>query len=80
MVDPSVDFDLTVLGEGICFERIEDVYHKKTDPHHYLNSKSCHPPHVKKAIPYGQTLRLRRICNSDKVLDDRVCQLKGFFC
>ena len=55
MVDPSVDFDLTVLVERICFERMEnfftDVYHKPMDPDQYLNSKFCHPPHVKKAIP-----------------------------
>ena len=31
-----------------------DVYCKPTDTHQYLDSKSCHPSHVKKGIPYGQ--------------------------
>ena len=31
-----------------------DVYSKPTDTHQYLDIKSCHPAHVKKAIPYGQ--------------------------
>ena len=55
VIDPSAGFDLTVLVERICFERIEDfftdVYHKPVDSDQYLNSKSCHSPHVKKAIP-----------------------------
>ena len=42
-----------------------DVYHKPTDAHQYLNFRSCHPPHVKKGIPYGQALRLKRICDSE---------------
>ena len=67
---------VTLEDGGICFT---DVYHKPTDTHQYLNKKSCHPPHVKKAISYSQALRLRRICYSDKVLDDHLCQLKGIF-
>ena len=31
-----------------------DVYCKPTDTHQYLDSKSCHPRHVKNGIPYGQ--------------------------
>jgi hypothetical protein len=30
-----------------------DVYSKPTDTHQYLDFKSCHPAHVKKAIPYA---------------------------
>ena len=45
--------------------------------HQYLDSKSCHPRHVKEAIPYGQALRLRRICSSDNIFDERVKELKG---
>ena len=54
-----------------------DVYCKPTDTHQYLDSKSCHPSHVKKGIPYGQALRVRRICNSDEVFDKRLKELKG---
>ena len=30
-----------------------------------IHYSSSHPPHCKKAIPYGQFLRLRRICSDD---------------
>jgi hypothetical protein len=55
-----------------------DVYSKPTDAHQYFNFKSCHPPHVKSGIPYGQALRLKRICHSDKVFESRLQELKGF--
>ena len=55
-----------------------EVYSKPTDAHQYLNFKSCHPPHVKRAIPYSQGLRLRRICNSDNVFEEKLGELKGF--
>ena len=55
-----------------------DVYHKLTDTHQYLNFKLCHPHHVKKAIPYGQALRLKRICDLEDVYKNREKELKGF--
>ena len=39
-----------------------DLFCKLTDAHQYLHSKSCHPWHTKKAIPFSQALRIRRIC------------------
>lgn len=39
-----------------------DLYRKPTDSHQYLHSNSCHPAHIKKAIPFSQALRLKRIC------------------
>ena len=54
------------------------MYHKPTGTHQYLNFKSCHPQHVKKAIPYGQALRLKRICDSEDVFKSREKELKGF--
>ena len=53
-----------------------DVYCKPTDIYQYSDSKSCHPSHVKKIIPYGQALRVRRICNSDEVFYKRLKELK----
>ena len=54
------------------------VFKTYTDTHQYLDSKSCHPRHVKEAIPYGKALRLRRrICSSDNIFDQRVKELKG---
>ena len=54
-----------------------DVYSKQTDTHQYLDSRSCHPTHVKRRIPCGQALRMRRICNSDEVFKERLKELEG---
>ena len=53
------------------------MYSKPTGTCQYLDSKSCHPRHVKKAIPHGQALRLKRICSSDNIFDEQVKELKG---
>ena len=53
-----------------------DLYCKPTDTHQYLNGKSCHPSHIKKAIPYSQALRLRRICSDRDSLVPSVATLK----
>ena len=39
---------------------------------------TCHPPHVKRAIPYSQGLRLKRICNSENAFEEKLRELKGF--
>ena len=44
----------------------------------YLDFKSCHPKYVKRGTPYGQALRLRRICNSEEVFDNRLNELQGY--
>ena len=56
-----------------------DVYSKSTDGQQYLNFKSGHPPHVKRAIPYSQGLRLKRVCNSENAFEKRLGELKSFF-
>ena len=42
-----------------------DLYSKPTDRHLYLQSKSNHPPHTKKAVPYVLGIRIRRICQNE---------------
>ena len=41
------------------------LYTKPTDTHSYLHFSSCHPRFVMTKSPYGQFLRLRRICTKD---------------
>ena len=55
--------DVMVVRKGRALET--DLYCKPTDTHQYLQRASCHPWHTKKAIPYGQALRIRRICSDD---------------
>ena len=37
--------------------------------HNYLHRKSVHPEKLKKTIPYGQALRIRRICTTEEDFD-----------
>ena len=55
-----------------------DVYCKETDTHQYLEYRSCHPKHVKMEIPYGQALRIRRICELDEVFEERLGELRRY--
>ena len=64
------------MGEGGVLST--DLFFKPTDTHQYLHKKSCHPWHTKKAIPYGQALRFRRICSEDRQFQERVGELAGW--
>ena len=58
-----LDVHVTLGEQGVLST---DLFCKPTDTHQYLHKKSCHPWHTKKAIPFGQALRLRRICSEDR--------------
>ena len=68
--------DVSVSRKGQTLET--DLYCKSTDTHQYLQKSSCHPWHVKKAIPYGQALRIRRICSDEKKFRMRSEELVGW--
>jgi hypothetical protein len=53
--------DMSVRKDGGKLKT--DLYVKPTDKHVYVAADSCHPNHVKKAIPYGLGVRLKRICD-----------------
>ena len=40
------------------------IYRKPTDTYNYILYNSAHPTSCKKGIPYGQFLRIRRICTN----------------
>ena len=44
---------------------IRDSYKKPTDRSLYLHKHSYHPENLQRNIPYGQALRLRKICTND---------------
>ena len=68
--------DVLVSRNGRVLET--DLYCKSTDTYQYLQKSSCHPWHVKKAIPYGQALRIRRICLDEKKFRRRSEELIGW--
>ena len=62
--------DTTVkLNEG---EITTDLYCKPTDRNNYLPFNSAHPFHCKKGLPYGQFLRIRRICSMEEDFERHV--------
>lgn len=75
-VHPSIAFTYSYSKSAVNFldvtVQIKDnrifttLYKKPTDRHQYLHFKSSHPQHCKKAIPYSQAHRYRRICSDEK--------------
>ena len=62
----SVNFlDVTVLvnDQG---KLTTTLYRKPTDTYRYLHFRSFHPKHQKKAIPYSQFVRVRRVCSQKR--------------
>ena len=55
------------------------LYIKPTDKKQYLHYTSCHPKHVKNAIPYSQAIRYRRIIDDDALLQTELKNLKEKF-
>ena len=65
--DTCVSFlDTSVLLNNVILST--DLYTKPTDKYQYLFYTSCHPHAYKKGIPFGQALRIQRICSSDALL------------
>lgn len=52
------------------------IFTKPTDVKQYLHYRSSHPHHVKKAIPYSQAIRYRRIIEDDHILVSQMEDLK----
>lgn len=64
-----------VLSNGIVST---DLYSKPTDKHQYLFHTSCHPNSCKKGIPFGQALRIRRICSTNAFFEKRARELCNY--
>ena len=56
---------LDVTVKTINNRIVTDLYTKPTDRNTYLPYDSAHPKHCMKGLPYGQFLRIRRICSRD---------------
>ena len=71
---PFLDANVS-LNNGIIKT---DLYSKPTDKHQHLLYSSCHPHHIKKAIPYSLALRLRPICSNDEAFNNRCNELTNY--
>lgn len=52
-----------------------DLFSKPSDKHLYLHNDSCHPNTVKRAIPYGLGVRIKRICSDTEKYTHRKKEL-----
>ena len=76
--DTSVNFlDVQVVRSthGVTTQ----VFSKPTDAHLYLHYSSNHPSSTKKAIPFSQALRFRKICSTLEIFDLQVESLLQYF-
>ena len=87
----SIKFTHEISNKGVAFldtevkiignELVTDLHNKSTDAHNYLHYHSAHPLHCKKGIPYGQFLRIRRICtNTDDFIRQSLIKAAHFKC
>ena len=75
-IHPNINVDLRLSSSTIEFLDVEvmlsdsgyfttNLYSKPTDARAYLHYTSDHPPCVKRAIPRGLGMRMRRICSNE---------------
>ena len=65
---------MVILDEGFI---VTDLYTKPTDKHIYVYTNSNHPASVKKSLPYGLGIRIRRICSRESDYKKRRKELKS---
>jgi hypothetical protein len=76
--------EVNFLDTTVYIDEIDNTMHTKlyTKPTYrvqYLHYSSNHPQHVKKALPFSQALRIRRICDQDEKLSIYLDKLKTNF-
>ena len=68
--------DTMVINKGGQIQT--DIYYKPTDSKQYLLYTSCHPKHARNSIPYNLARRLKTIVSENRVLDQRLNELKNY--
>ena len=75
----QIDFLDTTVKFGENRTLITTLYNKPTDTHLYLEHSSAHPNSILTKGPYGQYLRLRRICSLDHDFELNAKKLTGYY-
>ena len=57
---------------------VTSLFTKSTDSHQYLHDTSCHRSIYKKLIPYGQAIRMKRICSNEVDLQRKLLDLESW--
>ena len=75
----SVNFLDTTISIGPNGEFLSDIFAKPTAAFQYLHQSSYHDPHLTRAIPKSQFIRIRRICSSLELYWKHVSTYTAFF-
>ena len=75
----QIDFLDTTVKFGLDRGLITTLFNKPTDTHLYLEYSSAHPQSVLTKGPFGQYLRLRRICTLDLDFEANAKKLTGYY-
>ena len=54
------------------------LFAKPTDTHQYLHATSCHRSIYKRAILYGQAVKIKRICSDEEDLQQKLNDLESW--
>ena len=87
---PNIKFDckfssteINFLDTTVCINNSNKItirlYKKDTDRNAYLHYKSYHPCKLKDNIPFGQALRVKKICSENSDLENALTDLKTNF-
>ena len=57
-----------------------ELYCKSTDTHRFLHFRSCCPYVYKTSMPYGQAIRMKRICSNEEKLSSQLEDLEHWLC
>jgi len=85
-IHPTIKFEFVISETEINFldttiyinknnKIATKLFKKPTDRSAFLHRKSAHPENQKKSIPYGQTLRIKRICTEKEEFQRSVTEL-----
>ena len=75
----QIDFLDTTVKFGQDRGLITTLFNKPTDTHLYLEYSSAHPQSVLTKGPFGQYLRLRRICTLDYDFEANAKKITGYY-
>ena len=73
----SIEFSDTVTSIKDGYIKT-NFYCKPMDTHQYLHRTSDHPQTVKKSIPYGVGIRMKRICSNENDYQNHAEKLTGY--
>ena len=89
-VHPSIKFSMEysqnqinflnvlIIKNGNASSLVTSLLTKSTDSHQYFHATSCHRSIFKKSIPYGQSIRMKRICSNEVDLQRKLLGLESW--